>query len=89
MLISQIDAGIKALTLTDPPSTDEIKAAAPKPLIGALPPQSVQPYLDAAGQAAVRRVHIDLLTKLTTSGFKLGKAYTTRPSCDRTTVGRR
>jgi len=76
LLISQIEVGIKALNITDSPSTTAVKAAAPKPLLGAaLPPVSTQPYLDPAGQAAIRTLHIDLLTKLTTMGFKLGKAY--------------
>jgi len=76
LLVSQIDVGIKALIIPDSPTMDEVKAAAPKPLLDAtVPPVSAQPYLDAAGQAALRRLHIDLLTKLTTMGFKLGKAY--------------
>jgi hypothetical protein len=76
LLINQIEVGIKALNITDSPTTAEVKAAAAKPLLGvALPPVSTQPYLDAAGQAALRRLHVDLLTKLTTMGFKLGKAY--------------
>ncbi len=76
LLTSQIEVGIKALNITDSPTTTEVKASAPKPLLGAaLPLVSTQPYLDAAGQAALRRLHIDLLTKLTTMGFKLGKAY--------------
>jgi hypothetical protein len=75
LLVSQIDIGIKSLNISDSPSTAEVKAAAPEPSLGAVPPLSVQPYLGEAGQGALRRLHIDLLTKLTTSGFKLGKAY--------------
>lgn len=76
LLVSQIEVGIKALNIPDSPTTTEVKAAAPKQLLGAaLPPVSTQSYLDAVGEAALRRLHVDLLTKLTTMGFKLGKAY--------------
>lgn len=75
LLISQINIGIKALNLAESASTAGIKGASPKPLLGAGPIQSVQPYLGAEAQTALRDLHVAVLTQLATTGYKLGKAY--------------